>query len=762
MRGIEMMIRNAALPVWQAQWIDPELPHDPETRQPASYLRRRFTVGETGRACFSITCHGLYAAFLNGCRVGDFVLAPGTGDYRRRLYVQCYDVTSLLRPGENELTVVLGDGWYRGCIGVDGLKNYYGNDLALLCQLDVNGKTVVCSDESWEASQNGPVRENDLELGETYDARLENLTGWHPVTVRDFGFGNLAPTETVPVLEQERFPGRLLKTPNGETVIDFGQNLAGYTELRITAKAGQSITLWHGETLDENGNFTQANYDPRDRSKDGIPQKITYRCKDGLNIYKPSFAIFGFRYARVETDADLTDAVFTAIAVYSRMQQTGFFTCGNEDVNRLFHNSLWSMRSNFCDIPTDCPTRERAGWTGDAGLFAPTAVYLMDCLPVLRKWLAECRLAQHENGLVENIAPVNNSRSQISLMLQGSAGWGDACVLVPWALYEAYGDKTILEENYDMMVKWLSFCEQRAHQTRPQNEANPWKDFLVDTGFHFGEWLEPGLDMRQEMQKNAMQGAPEVATAYYYRSASLLSRIAEILGKDADREKYARIAENAKNAYRFTCTDNGSIHSQRQCEYVRPLAFGLLKEEENRQAADQLNALVIRNGYHLNTGFLSTPDLCRALAENGHTDTAYRLLLQEECPGWLYAVKKGATTIWETWDGVRPDGTVHDSLNHYAYGAICGWLFGGVCGIRLEAGKLTLQPFPHPSLGHAEARWLSPVGEIRSAWRYEGDRLIFEGSIPENRTAEIRLPDGSRKLLTGGAYSFITETAKGE
>ena len=747
------LMRNKMPAVWKAKWIDPELPHDREKRQPASVLRRRFSAERTENAFLYITCHGLYEAVLNGQRVGDFVLAPGTGDYAKRLTVQCYNVGGLLCEGENELTVTLGDGWYRGSVGIDGLSNYYGADLALLCQLEAGGKIVLCSDERWEASQQGATRENDLQQGGTYDARMEEISDWHSVTVRDFGFQNLAPTESVPILEQERFPGKLIRTPNGETVIDFGQNLAGYTELRVNAKAGQTITFWHGETLDENGNFTQKNFDPGDRNKNGgIPQKLTYICKDGLNVYKPRFVIFGFRYARVETEVDLTDAAFTAIAVYSEMPQTGFFECGNADVNRLFLNSLWSMRSNFCDIPTDCPTRERAGWTGDAGAFAPTAVYLADCYPIFRKWLGECRLAQGEDGLVQNIAPVNNKGGMISNMLQGSAGWGDACILVPWALYEAYGDKAILEENYDMMRRWLSFCEKRAQKTRPHNLLNPYKKYLVDEGFHFGEWCQPDVDNTEAMKKTMMFGAPEVATAYYFRSASLMAQIAEILDKPEDAKKYAEIAENAKKAYRHTCTKDGKIRSDRQCEYVRPIAFGLLDGEENRQAADDLNALVEKNNFHLNTGFLSTPDLCRVLADNGHADTAYRLLLQEGCPGWLYAVKKGATTIWETWDGVRADGTVHDSLNHYSYGAITGWLFGGICGIRLQAGKLTIMPCPHFSLGHAKAEWRSPAGTIQSAWRYEGDKLTLDFAVPI--PAEIVLPGGEKHEVKEGEHHY--------
>ena len=746
-----MMLQNKMPAIWKAKWIDPELPHEPKERQPASVLRRRFTADNTENAVLYITCHGLYEAKLNGRRVGDFVLAPGTGEYRKRLTVQAYDVSALLRAGENEIVVTLGDGWYRGNNGIDGLNCLFGSNLALLCQLELDGMALMWSDENWEASQCGPIRCNDMELGECFDARREEIRDWHGVILRDYGFATLAPTESVPIVEQERFPGKLIRTPNGETVIDFGQNLAGYTEIRVTAKAGQRITLWHGETLDENGIFTQKNFDPGDRNKNGgIPQKIEYICKDGVNVYKPHFCLFGFRYAKVETMVDLSEASFTAIAVYSRMEQTGFFTCGNAEVNQLFHNSLWSMRSNFCDIPTDCPTRERAGWTGDAGAFAPTAVYLMDCYPVLRKWLGECRLAQGEDGLVRNIAPINDAGGMISNLLQGSAGWGDACVLVPWALYKAYGKKEILEENYDMMCRWLGFVEKRAQKTRPHNLLNPYHKYLVDEGFHFGEWCQPDVDNTEAMKKTMMFGSPEVATAYYYRSASLLSRIAEILGKPADARRYADIAENAKKAYRHSCTKNGMIRSERQCEYVRPIAFGLLDGEEIPQAADALNALVVKNHYHLNTGFLSTPDLCRVLAENGHADTAYGLLLQEDCPGWLYAVKKGATTIWETWDGVRADGTVHDSLNHYSYGAISGWLFSGVCGIKLEAGKLSIRPCPGKELGYAKAEWHSPVGTIRSAWEYRGDRILFDFSVPVPAT--IELPNGKRYELREGEH----------
>lgn len=737
---------------WQAKWIDPEPPFDCETKQPAPVLRKSFKAEAPVQAVLYITCHGIYTVRINGKLIDAAVLMPGTGDYNARLCVQAYDVTSLLKEGDNEMTVTLGDGWYRGCVGIDGIRNYYGTDLALLAQIEDSGRVIVCTDETWQASQSGPVRENDLMQGEAYDARMEEITDWHGVTVKDYGCANLT-VSGVPIREQERFAGKLITTPNGETVIDFSQNLAGYVEFTLNAHAGQKIVLHLGETLDENGNFTQKNFDPGDRNKNGIAQKIEYICKEGKNTYHPSFMIAGFRYALAETDIDLHEVSFTSIAVYSEMKQTGFFSCGNEDVNRLFLNSLWSMRSNFCGIPTDCPTRERAGWTGDAAVFAPTAVYLADCMPVYRKWLEECRYAQADDGLVQNIAPVNNRGGRISAMLQGSAGWGDACILVPWALYEASGDRSILEENYDMMVRWLGFIEKRAaSKTRLQNLRNPYKKYLADQGFHFGEWCQPDVDNMQAMKSTMMHGSPEVATAYYYRSAHLLSKIAKILGRPSASEHFAKTAENVRKAYRFTCTKNGRIDSERQCEYVRPVSFGLLDEEESQEAADRLNEMVIQNNYHLNTGFLSTPDLTRVLADYGHIDTAYRLLLQQECPGWLYEVKKGATSIWETWDGIREDGSVHDSLNHYSYGAISGWLFRGVAGIRLSCGKIQVRPQPHPSLGHAGAKWDSPYGTIESSWRYENQKLIIDIAVPCE--AEIILPDETGHSVSEGTYHY--------
>ncbi|MBQ3558805.1 MAG: family 78 glycoside hydrolase catalytic domain [Agathobacter sp.] len=737
-----------------AKWINPELECDPQVHKPASYLKTTFTIESKGEARLYITAHGLYEAHINGNRVGEFVLAPGTYNYEKRLAYQTYDVTDLLCVGENKVHVILGDGWYRSCSGVDGDRNLYGEDVALYFQLEVDGKPVCISDENWLASQNGPIRENDMQQGEVVDASLEEISVYHAVKVENYEIANLCCSNSVHIVEKERFEGKIITTPNGETVIDYGQNMAGYIQFDFNAHAGQKIVLTHGESLDENGNFTAENFQDRKRHKEGgTNQQVTYMCKEGRNEYKTKFSIWGFRYAKVETDIDLTDATFTAIAVYSDMPELGAFECSNEAVNQLVKNSIWSQKSNFCDVPTDCPTRERAAWTGDMGVFAETGITLMECYPVIRKWLGECRLAQHEDGKVSNIAPKNNVPSFFSGLLAGSVGWGDASIIVPYTMYKRYGDIRILEENYEMMQKWYAFLEKRAKE-KPMNplkllKKNPYRNYTIETGIDYGEWCEPDVESTSAMR--TPQG--KVATAYFAYSGKLMAEIAKVLGKDADAKHYKDTSEKARQAFRFIATKDGKIESDRQAEYIRAIAFDLLEEEEKKQAAADLNQLVIQKDYHLNTGFLSTPLLCPILAEYGYLETAYKLLLQDTCPSWLYAVKKGATTIWEEWDGINEKGEVKASLNHYSKGAITGWLFSGVCGIKLENGKLTIQPQPHKSLEYAKATYSSPVGEIYSAWRYEGDALHVDVQVPVDAT--IVLPDGKEIEVESGRYEYV-------
>ena len=768
---------------WQGLWVDPEtepmeipgddainafarpnwerkqsekavanqgVPEPYQPHRPASFLRKTFNA-PAGSGRLYITAKGLYVAWLNGVRVGNMVLAPGSFTADKHLGAQTYDVTDLLQEGKNELLIALGDGWYRSTSGVDGDRNLFGDTLGVLFQLEVNGQVVCVSDESMQATQQGPIRQNDMQQGEVYDARLEGpLSGWHSVRA----YSDILPItgmNTVLIREQETFTGRLLTTPNGERVLDFGQNIAGYVEMTLTAHAGQKVLLTCGESLDENGNFTQENFQDRNRHKEGgTAQMLELICKEGVNHFKPNFTIMGFQYAKVETDVDLTGAVFTAHAVYSDMAVTGSFTCDDAAVNKLVQNSIWSQKGNFCDIPTDCPTRERAGWTGDMGVFIETGLTLMNCYPVAEKWLRECRLNQYPDGRMANIAPPSSRPGYMTPMLCMSAGWGDAAILVPYSLYKRTGDRRILSDNYEMMQRWYTFLLGRAQQTTEEQQSGKYAKYTVLNGLDYGEWCEPGVTPMQAMSNPRKS----VGTAYLAYSGRLLAEIAAVLGRQEDACFYRDTASNAEKAYRAAFTQDGVTNSERQCEYVRAIAFNLLGDKESRTAAATLNQMIIDSSYHLNTGFLSTPFLCSILAQYGYADTAYRLLLQTEAPGWLYAVNKGANTIWETWTGIDAEGKPHESLNHYSYGAICGWLFGGVCGIHLADEKLTIAPTPHKALGYAKAVYNSPVGRIASSWRYDGDSVCYEFTIPSNMVADICLPDGRTATLSSGTHKI--------
>lgn len=725
-----------------AKWIEPEGEIDIGKRQPAGILRKKFSYQKSsGTVRLVITAHGCYEAYLNGKRVGDFVFAPGTGDYDRYLPMQSYDVTEMLRDGENELRVLLGDGWYRSASGVQGERNLFGTHVGLLAWLERGGEILVQTDDTWEAAASRALLSSDMCQGEVYDASAEGEPAYGPVHGKGYPTDNLSFDEWLPIREKERFEGKLIRTPDGRTVIDFGQNLAGYVEMEFEAHAGQRLTLTHGETLDEEGNFTIANFQPGDRHKEGgIFQKITYIAKEGVNTYKPHFCIFGFRYALAETDIDLSNARFTAIAVYSDMRETARFRCSNPLVEQLFHNAVWSMKGNFCDVPTDCPTRERAGWTGDAGIFVHTGTYLMDCDKVFRKWLVACRNNQYPNGMVRNIAPKNNAESRFSKMLAGSAGWGDAAVIVPYELYQKSGDLSVLADNYEMGARWIVYLRSRAKSgIKKLFSGNPYKKYLVSSGIDYGEWCEPDVGMKNGVDVGGKSG---VATAYLAYSSGLMAEIADALGKAEDARQYRELSENAKKAYRCAYTDNGRIVSDRQKDYVRAIALDLLPEEEKKAAAADLNQLVIRNGYHLNTGFLSTPHLCGALSDYGYTETAYRLLLQEEQPGWLYQVKQGATTTWETWDGKA-------SQNHYSYGSVCGWLIERMCGIRYTHGKIVLAPQPCSLLEYAEASYDSSRGTISAGWHYQNGKCTFTAELPEGVTATLRYTDGTEREVVG-------------
>ena len=789
---------------WQAQWIEPH--QKPATREPvvnifqnlgmispapesdgarlnpSQYLRKVFASrGPVARARLYATAHGIYQLEINGRRVGDQELAPEATAYHQYLQYQTYDVTGLIGPGNNVVGAVLGDGWYCGRIGLPGDSCQYGDKLALLLQLEIEyqdgSRQWVLSDEAFK-SATGPLIYSDLFIGERYDARREHA-GWHtpefdelawqPVTVANYGYGNLVAQYGEPLrVVVELAPRDILITPTGETVVDFGQNISGKIRMRVHGAAGTKVVLDYSETLDAAGNFRQQ---IRGRNKD---QRDFYILKgDGVEEYTPWFTTHGFRYVRVTgyPGAPSPDA-FVGLVIASDLLETGSFTCSDPRLNRLQENIRWSQRGNLVSIPTDCPQRERAGFTGDAQVFAPTACFNMDVNAFFTRWLRNLQLEQRADGQVPVIVPYWQSYIDMFTPVQGgahtSAGWGDACIIVPWTLYQAYGDLGVLAENYPTMVRWLDYVQQEAETGIPerlQAQMTPHlrarQRYLWNTGFHFGDWLIPSLTAGGHSPLEAANATKEItASCFYAYSTELLAHIAGLLGHEEAQQRY--VAQYANICAAFAdeyMDDEGRLSSHYQGMYVLALKMGMVPEEKQALVTGQLVSLIAENDFRLDTGFVSVPYLLDVLCDNGREDVAYKLLFQTECPSWLYEVDRGATTIWESWDAIAPDGQVSlASLNHYAFGCVGDWMVRTVTG--LDKGRpgykhIVIRPRPHRGLTQAAARYQSVYGEIVSAWKWEAGRLRVQATIPPNTTATIRLPGADSQAIH--AHSAVTQ-----
>ena len=744
---------------WNAVWICPELTEiprfltaaDPLNR--ASYLRKSFNIKKPSHARLYITAHGIYDAWINGKHVDGYLLAPGTTQYPKRLQVQTYDVADLLVDGENEIIVSIGDGWWRGCISWYMKRNTFGRKLALLCQLEADGEVAAATDETWQASQNGPLGLNDMMQLEQYDATVE-INDWHEVLLPGYDLNNLVGTY-LPITAHEHFKAKKIITPKGELILDFGQNIAGYAEFDVMAKGGEKLLLSFVEVLDKDGNFPYWHNQNPD-----VPycrQQVEYTCKPGRNVYHQTKCYYGFRYVKVETDLDITGEEFTAVAIHSDMEQTSFFRCGNSDVNKLFENCVWSMKNNFVDVPTDCPHREKSGASGDLQVFSGTALYLMDSYPVLHRWLLEQAATQDENGCVKMVAPDWGYDRR-----DGAAGWCDSFEIIPFRMMKLLNSTELIKKLYPQIREWMYFCIMRAKNHRECNADMPriYRDYFVDCTIMWGEWHEPDRTPYDYDMENIENGLAEVGTAYLAYGCRLTAEMAERLGEAEDAAYFLDIAEKAKNTYRYAFMKDGRINSTRQCHFVRPLALGLLNgEEETKQAAKDLVSLIRQRGA-LGTGFLTTWALCDVLTDNGYSEVAYDLLLKTDQPSWLYEVQHGATTVWESWFGIQEDGSSYGSHNHYAYGTIAGWLMSRSAGIIVADGVIHIRPYPDKRLGYVCAEYQSPFGNIVSEWKYDGDRIIFNVEIPANATAEIILPDGQRYEVGAGAYTYSTEIGK--
>ena len=740
---------------WKAKWI--EMEGDTLRYSPSPHFRKEFLSARTiATARVYITSHGFYELQLNGKKVGDQVLTPGWTSYSKRLQYQVYDVTGMLLKGNNAIGVVLGDGWYRGTLAWGNNWAIYGKKLGVLFQLKISytdgTESVIVSDETWKASNDGAIRMNDIYNGETYDA-TKKLTGWNNPGYDDknwqhvktgfYNNSNLIASEGSPVRKiQEIKPVKIFRTPKGSLIADMGQNMVGWLRLKVSGKKGTVVTLRHAEVLDKFGEFYTTNLR-------AAKCQLTYTLAGtGEEVYEPRFTFMGFRYVEVTGfPSDLTADNLTGVVVHSDMPVTGTFECSNPLINQLQHNIQWGQKGNFVDVPTDCPQRdERLGWTGDAQAFCRTAAYNMDVSSFFTKWLKDIAADQKQGGEVPDVIP-DILNKQGSTSAQPSAGWGDVSVIAPWTMYTVYGDKNFLENQYKSMKAWVEYIRKKA------GDSYIWKD-----GSKYGDWLfyHPPVDNHTE--PDGYTDHNFIATAFFAYSASILAEAAKALGKTDDAKMYSDLFNKIKEVFiNEYVTKAGRVGTNSQTSYVLALKFNLLPENLRSKAAEFLVNDIKDRDNHLSTGFLGTPYLCHVLSDNGYTDTAYDLLLQESYPSWLYPVKMGATTIWERWDGEKTDSTFEDpgmnSFNHYAYGAIGDWMYRVSAGIETMGPgykHIIIQPHPAKKLTYSRASFESSYGTIGSGWEKKDGKVIIKVRIPANTSATIILPATVQDKVTEG------------
>jgi alpha-L-rhamnosidase len=738
---------------WSASWIEPV-----EVERAPHVLRTRFPLDAVPAAArMYATAHGIYETFLNGRRVGDLELAPGCTDYHATLHVQVYDLADLLQVGENSWEVVLSDGWWRGRTGFMQIPNGFGDTTAFLGQLEADGEVVAVSGASWESST-GAIISADLMAGQVEDRR-RTAEDWQPVSVADHDFARLGHSTAPPSRRvQEIRPVSVTALGEGRHVVDLGHNINGWVRLTNLGPAGAATTLVHGEAIDAAGEVTQTNLVPEMLVEMGVvpgmTDTVTSAGHDG-DVFEPRHTTHGFQFVGVDGHrGELTPDDITGVVVHTDLTTTGSFHCSDDRLNRLHEICDWSFRGNACEIPTDCPQRERSGWTGDWQVFVPTAAFLYDVAGFSIKWLRDVVAEQLPNGCITNISPdALRWRDPVSdqwAYMQGSSGWGDAIVMVPWELWRAYGDRGALEEFWPAMVAWVDFAANSARTSRNAKrvEARPepaaHEAYLWDGGFHWGEWLEPGS---QGFDRDADQGA--VGTAFLHHSALLAARIGAMLGYEKEVARFGDLAQMSLAAWRteFIGAD-GSVTPDTQATHVRALAFDLVPDGLRAQTATRLVELIREAGTHLGTGFLATPYLLPVLADSGHLDVAYELLFQDTAPSWLAMVDRGATTIWESWEGIDDEGVARESLNHYSKGAVISFLHRYVAGIELldddpAYRRFRVAPRPGGGITSAEATHDSPYGRIAVSWHLAGDTFVLDVTVPAGTTAEVALPDGS-------------------
>ncbi len=747
------------------------------TDRPSPLLRKEFEVeqgDDIAEARLYCSALGIYDVEINGTSVSEDRLRPGFTAYGHRIQHQTYDVSALLIEGRNTIGITLADGWWRGRVGVFRKPNNWGTNVAAIARLEAGNRTLVQSDSTWKATEGG-VRRSCLFNGEEFDARLEpdgwTSTGfddraWSAVTVIDGPTRRLVPQVGPSVRVVERIRSQhVFRTPSGETVVDFGQNLAGVVEFTVSGPAGSSVRLTHGETLTTDGEFTSDTFgDSR--------QQVHYTLAgtDGTETFAARFTYHGFRYARVDEwppGSEPTADDFTALVLSSEARNTGRFECSHRKINQLVENIDRSQVANFVEIPTDCPTREKAGWTGDIAVFGRTGALNRNIAPILTRWLGDVRADQLDNGRIPCVVPVSSSYNAFFMRpTHGGAAWADACVDVPWTLYLHYGDHRVLEENYATMCRWVDALEHRSQSDPWWAKADPrthigsgrHREHVIDSGFQWAEWLAPGETLTRNWLRGLLKPDPLIATAYYARTLQKVARITSLLNHPDDAQKLIERREMVVAAIRkhLFATD-GLPHRRDQIGLVACLAFGLIDEPHQATAGEALADAVRANDAKLATGFTMTPLLCPTLVDAGHTELAYDVLLSTDIPSWLYPISKGATTVWETWDAIKPDGSVSDvSQNHYAFGAIGEFLHRYVAGLDTDPERpgyehVLIEPRPDPAgrLTRASANLETARGTVSTSWTISDGQLTVDATIPVGATATITVGSTSTHVGAG-------------
>lgn len=749
---------------WKAQWItDGEYYFTEKKISPKTMtFRKKIACSKkVTKARLYATALGIYEMTLNGEKVGDIYFAPGFTSYKHQLQYQTYDVTEQLKSSEgmeNELIAVVGGGWAVGSFTYKRVNRNYADRQALLCELRITyedgSEEIIGTDESWEVTLDGAVRETEFYNGEIYDATVDmDKIAWHKASREQVKLQpEILAQYGAPVKAHEVFhPVSVTKAPSGVVIYDFGQNFAGVISAKIKGKKGQKITFRHAEILMDGELFTK----PLRSAK----QEAVYICKDGEQTWSPRMTYMGFRYVSMEGAAE-EDVELSAIALYSDVEDNGEFSCSNELVNKLQSSIRWGAKSNFVDIPTDCPQRdERMGWTGDIALFSPTAAYNFDMSRFLEKWFKDVRSEQNKGGGIPVTVPLVVVPGQWEIMIPMAVDhWGDACILAPWAEYKMRGDLGLLKTMYPTMKRYMKACKFWAGFGSVGKHKYIWK--LLH---HYGDWCAPGIGMWAWMGRGKW-----TATACMSHSSKILSQIAELLGEKEDAVYYRNLSEKTAEAYRDLLMEKDcTVKKEFQTAYVLPLYYGMLSEEDKKKTAAHLARIVRENDYHIATGFPGTPYILFALADNGYEEDAFKMLMTDTCPSWLYEMKVGGTTIWERWDALREDGTCNTgeddgtggmvSFNHFSYGAVGDFLYRRIAGIEtLSGGGKEVRIAPMVGGGLTQARGVvnTAYGKVTSEWWINDGKFTLHVDIPCSTTAIVKLPGGEEKKLGSGSYTL--------